>query len=1220
MEFVCSICNEQFNDEIKLDIHNEVFHKHTCPVCGETYEDELLLLSHYELIHNVNSLLNNEIIEDQVVDEEVEIINALEGAVVRHFTVNNTHKKEFNVFLEICKLKLVNILKHELNRLNVLKFNLVLDTTFLNVQNETSRRGFIARNRALLKTSDLEAVLTEVIQELILKITEHEGRGSGNFLDNVLSLTLRVHKQGYGLRGSSFIPLPAKISATKACINIANRDDKKCFAYAMLVKFLKEENLDTTKFSKVKYANLANRYNFEGIDYPVSLKDVAKFEKQNVNVSVNVFALDGNNSIYPLKVCEKELRDHTDLLMLNDGDVSHYVYIKDFPRLIGGQLRHKNRNRLTVCKRCLSFVDKKRLQEQQNWLEEHSMYCNKQPVCKAVFPKKDKAFIKFNKTSFQHKVPIVIYADFEASLLEVDEHQPVESMRKKYQKHVPNSYCFVLKSILSNEHLEHYGLPTKPVLYRGVNAAKKFVDEMYDIAEKVKILYGYVVPMEPLEELEILRHGEATQCYLCEEEFTDENYKVRDHDHLTGKYRGPACNSCNLNYKLPKFISIVFHNLSKYDAHFIIPELGRDNGLIEVIPTTTETFISFSKKIGSIKLRFLDSFRFTGSSLLKLVQQLKLADFYETKKLVPQDKIDLVLRKGIYCYDYIDDVRKFEEDCLPPKDCFDNRLNETKISQQDYEHACKVWQEFNMKTLGQYHDLYLTLDTTLLCDVFEQFRLTCFNAYGLDALHCYTSPGLTWQAMLKKTKVNIELMTDSNMFLMIQSGIRGGITQAINRNCTANNKYLKDYDSTKPSVYLGYYDANALYTWSMAANKMPYKNFKWINPAELPDLLSIPLDGNKTYILEIDFIYEEKLHDLHYDFPLFCKTEIPPGGKFPKLLTTLENKTRYVAHLANIQQAIKMGIKITKIHRAIEFEQSYWLKPYIENNNIKRANASSDFEKSFFKTMSNALFGKCLQSPYKHKIVKLISDPAKLQKLVSKPSFSTSIVINENLVAVCMHKTKVKLDKPTYIGMSILDVSKTLMYDFHYNKMVPFYGRKNIEIAYQDTDSFIYRIQTEDMYKDIKDCWFSSDFDLSDYPREHKAYDGGVNRLIFGKFKDETKSIPIQELVALSAKMYAIKIGEETGEEEINCVKKVKGIKQSYVKKHIKFHHYKACLLESRVFQASYNTIRSFNHQLYSIRETKNSLSPLDDKRVILNDGIHTLPYGHYSLNRIDEL
>jgi len=422
----------------------------------------------------------------------------------------------------------------------------------------------------------------------------------------------------------------------------------------------------------------------------VEVDKIQMFKRRNRNVSVNVFGLDDNNNVFPLKIVDWECIDHTDLLLLKKSkDEFHYVYIKSFNRLVSMQVsKHQGSN--TVCKRCFCFVNKSYNAGGRQWLQQHQKLCGQHKPARVILPSANNSIVKFKNVKHQYRIPIVVYANFEASLLPLEANEEELHTISKYQEHQPNSYSLILKSILTEDHLQHFGLSSIPIVYRGDNAATRFLDNLYDIAEKVQVLYSYIVPMNILSREEIQKHTDATHCYLCEEVFTIDNHKCHDHSHLTGEYNGAACNSCNLNYKLPNFIPIIFHNLSKYDAHFIIPQLGRDDGKIEVLAQTNENFISFSKTHDKIKLRFLDSYRFLASSLMTLSETLERQDFIETSRLVPENKLDLVLRKGVFPYEYITSPVKFEETVLPPRECFFSELNDTNDSEADYSHACKV--------------------------------------------------------------------------------------------------------------------------------------------------------------------------------------------------------------------------------------------------------------------------------------------------------------------------------------------------------------------------------------------------------------------------------------------------------------------------------------------------------------------------------------------------
>ena len=205
------------------------------------------------------------------------------------------------------------------------------------------------------------------------------------------------------------------------------------------------------------------------------------------------------------------------------------------------------------------------------------------------------------------------------------------------------------------------------------------------------------------------------------------------------------------------------------------------------------------------------------ASLDNLVNNLPKDDFNNLKRHYTGDKLNLLTRKGVYPYEYMDSLEKLKETKLPPKETFYSRLNDEDISDEDYEHAIKVWKTFGMKTLQDYHDLYNDADVLLLADVFENFRDICIKNYKLDPGHYYTAPGLVWDAALKVTKVELELLTDIDMLLMVEKGIRGGVSMIGNRYGKANNKYMgKSFIKKDPSKYIQYLDANNLYGWAMS--------------------------------------------------------------------------------------------------------------------------------------------------------------------------------------------------------------------------------------------------------------------------------------------------------------------------------------------------------------------------------------------------------------------
>ena len=647
--------------------------------------------------------------------------------------------------------------------------------------------------------------------------------------------------------------------------------------------------------------------------------------------------------------------------------------------------------------------------------------------------------------------------------------------------------------------------------------------------------------------------------------------------------------------------------------------IGEQDGTLSCIPNNKEKYISFSWR----QFVFKDSFQFMLKSLDELVKANTKESFVLTRKCsskkdYSEDEFNLLFRKGVYPYEYINSWERFDETKLPPIEKFYSSLTDSNISSEDYEHATNVWNTFKCKTLGDYHDLYLKTDVNLLADVFENFRNLCLQQYKLDPANYYTSPGLSWDALLKKTNVELELLTDYDMYLMIEKGLRGGISMVSNRYCKANNPLLEDYSEDEPNSYIMYLDANNLYGWAMK-NYLPTGGFKW-SSTSIDDILHHPVDHSVGYICEVDLEYPSQIHDLHNDYPLAPeKLEVrsewlsqyqqsleptTSSLKVKKLVPNLMPKEKYVLHYRNLQLYISLGLKVKQLHRVIQFNQKPWMAPYIKLNTELRKLSRSDFAKDFYKLMNNSVFGKTMENLRKRVNVHLVkgNEMDKLRKLIVKPSFNSFKIFNDNLIAVHMHKDILKLNRPIYVGMSILDLSKHLMYDFYYNKLKKQYS--NCKLLYTDTDSFILKIETDDFYRDMKRT--INLYDTSNYNKEHYLF-SNKNRKVLGLFKDEMGGIPISEYVGLRPKMYSVITKEEQ-------IRKAKGIKKNIVKNQITHQNYLDCLFHSKTFRHEMHMLRSYEHQIYGIRVNKTSLSPLDTKRFIKENGIETYAFGHFKV------
>ena len=1154
-----------------------------------------------------------------------EVDKALKG-YTKSFEISIKNDKDPLVQLQNTRLAIENHITKILTSMKGLKFVETLKVTFKKQDGDGTlykTAYFNSKPKTIINNTEINEALQLSKQQILNMIAQWISEGSGWTIESVHNHYLNI-VQYQPMKGSSYIKLPQELrNSAKGLINMKN-EDNECFRWCH-IRHLNPQDIHPERIKKSDKEYI-NKLDYSGIEFPVTIKQYNKIEKQN-EININVFGYE-NKQPYPIFVSKEKYEDCINILLITEEKNKHYVLIKDFNNFMYNKTKHKERKHF--CMHCLQCFSSERV------LSDHKDNCITVNGMQAVkMPDKDNNILKYNNFHKQQPVPFVIYADFEAITEKISGCQPNnnKSYTEAYQKHTDCGYGYKVVCCYDDK----YSKPTKT--YRGKKAVYKFMEAMLDEVKYCKTVikkeFNKPLRMTKKDEKEFQK---AEECHICNKKYTDKDIRVRDHCHITGKYRGSAHQECNLKLTVnPEEVKIpvIFHNLRGYDSHFIMQEIGaivknhaytnkkgeKCQMNINAIPNNMEKYMAFM--LGN-HLTFIDSFQFMSSSLEKLVSNLPRKLFKYTSQVFEGDEFDLMVKKGVYPYDYIDSFEKFKEQ-LPSKEDFYSILNDKHIEDKDYQHAQNVWNTFNIKNMGEYHDLYLASDILLLADVFENFRKTCLKYYKLDPCHYFTSPGLSWDAMLKMTNIKLELMTDIDMFQFIEKGLRGGISYIANRYGEANNKYMKEYDEKTPSKYIMYLDANNLYGWAMS-QYLPTGRFKWMTQKQIDkiDLAKYKEDSDKGIILEVDLKYPKELHDLHNDYPLaaekikvtndmlseYCKNISDKYnisiGLVHKLIPTLSNKKNYVLHYRNLQLYLSLGLKVDKIHRVLEFKQSPWLKQYIDFNTEKRKSAKNDFEKDFFKLMNNSVFGKTMENIRKRVDVRLVTDENKLLKLASKPTYVSSKIFNENLVAVHKIKETLTLNRPAYVGMCILDLSKTLMYDFHYNYIKDKYGDK-ARLLFTDTDSLTYEIEADDVYQDF---WNDKDkFDNSDYP-ESSPYFNKTNKKVIGKFKDEAAGVPICEFIGLRSKMYSyIKDNNKGG-------KTAKGIKKNVIKEDIKHEDYKDTLLNNKEMYHKMKTIRSENHELSSYEINKVSLSCFDDKRYIHEDGKTSYAYGHKNIKQ----
>lgn len=1271
----CELCQRCFrrNDKLKRhlkNVHGLIKQTFPCNHCANVYPTYDELFTHVVENHPLQQQQQSPSAEataplpiqstsstDQPENRNPLVSNALNRAAeVIRVEPEGSEQSDLLTFLANSRLQIRDYLLSRVSLQQSVKWYLCIQIELerfnANEDNIRSTPHFRSRTYVLLnKETYNEHDLNEALQKIIESLEKFMREGSGWVMKKVLHL--EIHTVRYSpINASSYIPLPKPLQHNCSILNIRNYD-KSCFEYSILAAV---HNINSTNVNH--YLPYKNELNLHDISVPVPISKIDTFEKNNSLISINVFGFE-QNDIFPLRITKQKGRlHHVNLLHLKQDNKAHYCLIRNLNAFLH---RTKTSRRTSFyCQYCLhGFI-------RQDLLDSHTEYCSMNGPQKIELPNPGENILQFKDFEKTLRVPFVIYADFECL------NSPVEDRNHVSQQ---DPCAFAYKVVCEDSK---YTKPT--VTYVGKDASKKFLECMIQEHKQVKEILDNAQPMVFTDE-DRRKFESAEKCGICGKRFSDyerNHGKVaKHHNHLNSLFISASCISpCNLNCKQTKhFIPVVIHNLRGYDSHLIMQSVGlfKDKN-IQCIANNMEKYISFS--LGP--LRFIDSLQFMNSSLDKLVENLK-ASGEEKFKLFQDDFPDkaeasLLLRKGVFPYEYIDSIDRLKERQLPAREHFYSNLTKQTVSESDYEHACNVFNRLHMTNLEDYMITYVKTDVSLLACVFEEFRNVCMKQYNLDPAHFYGAPGLSWSACLKMTQLKLELLTDIDMVLFIEKGVRGGVSQVSNRFKQANNPYLDGFDNNKPISYLCYEDANNLYGWAMSKH-LPCSDFRWLTEHDITDLdiLSIKEDSDIGYILEVCLEYPESLHDFTNDYPL-CPEKMhvndeelspysqqlwkklhgtenredihPTRAKVEKLVLTLNDKENYVLHYRTLQLYLQLGMKLKEVRRVLQFQQRPYLKPYIDFNTECRKQAKTEFEKDFYKLLNCAIFGrfhqlrnvsfskllftiisciivsssgfeqitfyvsgKTLQNCRKYVDVKLAHTEKKLLKYTAKPSFQRIKIFNQDLVGIECSYVKVNFVQPIYCGMAILDLAKYFMYNHYYNYLKSKYSDK-LTLMATDTDSFMYYVETDDVYSDMLQNLHL--YDTSNYPSDSPLFSNDRKRTI-GVMKDELSLGIMKEFVALRPKMYSFLFKKNN--EELN-EKRCKGISRVVVKKEILHEHYKETLLNSTQKKSTMYGLRSDNHIMYCDKINKISLSAFDDKRYWLPDGISSYAYGHYKFRK----
>jgi hypothetical protein len=823
--FVCpeANCDKKFSRQYNLNRHFNTFHVNSdnvvekCFLCGQIFKDCSDLQKHYEIAHKpskkfvlLESAFKKSIITYRYTFVEREVNFAAAQLSIKNLVkqqiLNEAAKKT------VCKVSLIFIAQMSITDNIGLKIN-------------TASIPF--RAPAFLANASMPGNITKNIirsyQHQSNNLEEFMQNGSGWQFDRALVFHIEVAALRPIVSGSdkSKIINTSKFYNRKFLFNPRNRD-KKCFLYCVAY-FLFKDRIKDLNFEKPtkQLKKFFKKFHTTKISFPITIQGIKKFLNKNpqLNLKINILVRSYNSNekketIYPYEFGLGNGTKILNLLMVQkrsgDSSENHFLVITDVNKYLRAVYKSENSTKsykkAFFCLNCLNSFSS------DIKVKEHETLCSLNKPRLELMPEKEKSEIKFKHFEHQHKLDYVAFLDFECALPKTQKKCGIcRSLKCKcdvsftdvLSKQEPIGYSFVVLG--PNDKIIHENS------YIGAKAGEAFVEH---ILEQENLWISNLLGTEKemmMTNIDIIKFGQATHCYMCEREFNTTFYKVRDHNHANGKFLGAACNQCNLRRRKPRSLRIFVHNGSRYDFHFIVKALGKFPDSIKnilVLPFNGENFRTISFNC----FEFVDTLAFLQAPLAELCSDLKdtghnyeiLKQTYlvQTNGKFDKKKYEMVLEKSFFPYEYCQSLEQMM--CvkkLPERKHFKSSLTEKNISALDHKFAEKVWKTFKCDTLIDYTKIYCKIDTILLAEVFQKFRKSMHTFSGLDPAHYISLPSYSYDSMLKLTRSKIGLPSDINMVQFMESCKRGGMS-------FIGTRHLKPSDKPGDESEIVYLDAN----------------------------------------------------------------------------------------------------------------------------------------------------------------------------------------------------------------------------------------------------------------------------------------------------------------------------------------------------------------------------------------------------------------------------
>ncbi|XP_069194044.1 uncharacterized protein [Procambarus clarkii] len=1085
-----------------------------------------------------------------------------------------------------------------------------------NLLDPINNDGFPIRGEGQRITlEEVETLIDFWADELTEKISQYlEAKEGYNVLvERLTGFYINCGQIEHPIRLGSHVDYPEGVRGKKLVFNPEGEADiclMQCVAaYKCLAKGM---HLDNIRARSVNASWCLRHMKWPAdVNSAVTFEDIHKVEKMN-KVSIFIYSLERDeNAIrqqrHYITLARKGRGGYTDVIPLLMLEAQHLVLIKDFNQYVRNMS-----NKPDLIPRQHSFCHCCLISLPADSMQSHESTCKVHQTLKFYPPERKITFRNYGRG---YGPSHMCFYDFECMLDCSNPKGMIET------RHNAVAYAYIIidrqKNIVEKD------------TYLGKDAVNHFVTTLE--ASWARIKKGLVSYELHMSQQQQAIFETKTACELCDVPFNGEDViKVRHHDHTVRfhNYQAAYCDRCNLQcINSYKFLYTFSHNAS-YDLGVILNEMrDRPGSEIDILAKDGFKFM----KVDVNNLRFLDSLALLNGSLGRIakdhIDSGKPTTFTLTMlKGVNKAAIPKLLRgKQSFCYDYLSSMSVLDEPQLPSRDKFYNTLKDEELSETDYKQALEIFDLAKCRNIGEYLLLYLKVDTGLLADVFTVWRDTMLALYKLDISHYISLPSFAWDAFLLKSKVQLDVVSDPLLYDLLRRNLRGGFTSVTRQYTNVENRHT-GLDLGEDSSYIIYLDFNSLYGACMT-ELLPRGGIRKLSHDERDVLLergleNIPCDGSKGYWVLCDTLQVRPEVARYTDeLPLVlshtCITEehISPYSKnilteesrgLPKnntkLIVSHLPQKDYLVSLDLLQLLMRIGLEVAKVHDIYEFEQESYLKDFIETNVRERASTKCAIKKKAFKLVSNSIYGKSLTdvSKYGNKHY-LVTDRRHFLKHARNPFFKRSLLLSKDRVICTIKQKSLLVNTPTYLGYHILQIAKRRLYEFWYDVVKPAYGDK-ASLLYTDTDSFIIKLDCQDVFEELNksplfDCMDFSNFNDT-HPSYSKAREGEL-----GLLKSEIGSKIINQLIALRPKTYSF----TTHDGEHTC--KCKGVPYHLQEKlsHDSFQHTLETNTSIRYVSRS---IRNVQGKICTCRSTCRGLSAFDDKRYILSP-TQSLAYGH---------